>query len=390
MALVHPTNYINSIIGRYARAYLHSNVKRYSTSVQKLSEHVSHEPSDTNTPVIYSPQNIPPELRAKTQSMNMCSAINDALRIAMEKDENTIILGEDVAFGGVFRCTAGLRDKFGHDRVFNTPLSEQGIIGFANGYAVTGNNIIAEIQFGDYIMPAFDQIVNEAAKFRYRSGGMWNVGSLTIRTPVGAVGHGALYHSQSPEAYFTHTPGLKIVTTREPISAKGLLLAAIREKDPVLFLEPKALYRSSAAEVPVDEYIVPLGKADVVIAGSDISLIGWGSQVQVLLDAADMALSQLNVSCEVIDLMTLLPWDEDAVIQSVSKTGRCIVSHEAPITSGFGAEVVAKIQEKSFLSLEAPIRRVCGYDTPFPLVHEKYYLPNKYRVFDAIKETMEF
>lgn len=319
----------------------------------------------------------------------MFTAINSALDIALETDRTVSLFGEDVAFGGVFRCTNELREKHGADRVFNTPLCEQGILGFAIGLATAGHTPVPEIQFADYIFPAFDQIVNEAAKYRYRSGDQFDVGGLTIRSPYGAVGHGGHYHSQSPEAYFCHTPGLKVVMPRNPEQAKGLLLACIREPDPCIFFEPKALYRASVGEVPVGDYAIELGKAEVMQEGSDVTLVGWGAQMRVLEEAAKMAKEQEGISVELIDLRTLLPWDRDTVQESVQKTGRMVVSHEAPITSGFGAEVAARVQETCFYHLEAPIQRVCGYDVPFPLVYEKMYVPDVYRNFEAIKKVME-
>jgi len=322
--------------------------------------------------------------------MNLFTAINDGLRIALETDQNAIIFGEDVGFGGVFRCTVDLREKFGAQRVFNTPLSEQGIIGFAIGAASVGITAIPEIQFADYIFPAYDQLVNEAAKYRYRSGNEFNCGSMTVRTPYGAVGHGALYHSQSPEAHFSNVPGLKLVFARSPARAKGLLLASIRDKNPVIFFEPKRLYRQSVEEVPLGDYELPLGQAEIVREGSDLTLVGWGAQILVIEKAAEMAKSELGVSCEIIDLTSILPWDAETVEKSVKKTGRLIISHEAPVTSGFGAEVSASIQERCFLNLEAPITRVCGYDTPFPLAFEKIYMPDHLKIFEAIKETINF
>lgn len=301
-----------------------------------------------------------------------------------------VIFGEDVAFGGVFRATVDLREKYGKDRVFNTPLAEQGIIGFAVGMAAIGHTPIAEIQFADYIFPAFDQIVNEAAKYRYRSGNQFDVGGLTIRAPYGAVGHGGLYHSQSPEAYFCHTPGLKVVVPRNPREAKGLLLASIRDPNPVVFLEPKAMYRASVGEVPVGDFTIPLGKADIMREGKHVTLVGWGAQLRILEQAADMAKERDNIDCEIIDLRTLAPWDYPTVAESVRKTGRLVISHEAPITCGFGAEISAKVQELSFDHLEAPIQRVCGFDTPFPLVFEKLYMPDVYKNYDAIKKAMEY
>jgi 2-oxoisovalerate dehydrogenase E1 component beta subunit len=330
------------------------------------------------------------ETTPKTKRMNLFTAINDAMRIALETDPTAVIFGEDVGFGGVFRTTVDLRDKFGAHRVFNTPLCEQGIAGFAVGYAAMGKTAIAEIQFADYIFPAFDQIVNEAAKYRYRSGNQFNVGGLTFRAPYGAVGHGALYHSQSPESYFAHTPGLKVVMARSPITAKGLLLSCIRDKNPCVFFEPKALYRASVEEVPEGDFTIPLGKAEIVKEGKDVTLVGWGAQVHVLIRAADMAKKQAGIDCEVIDLRTVMPWDVDTVVASVKKTGRCVVSHEAPVSGGFGAEVAATIQDQCFLHLEAPVTRVAGLDTPFPLAFEKFYLPDGLKVFEAIKKAVHY
>jgi len=319
----------------------------------------------------------------------MYQAINNALEIAMQTDDKSMIFGEDVGFGGVFRCSMGLREKFGAERVFNTPLSEQGILGFAIGAAAIGYTPIAEIQFADYVFPAFDQIVNEASKYRYRAGSTWHCGGLTVRMPCGAVGHGGLYHSQSPEAYFTHCAGLNVVCPRGPVQAKGLLLASIRCPDPTLFLEPKILYRLASDDVPVGDYELEIGKADVLRTGTDVTLVGWGNQVNRLIKAADMAAAE-GISCEIIDLQSLIPWDEECVEASVKKTGRLIVAHEAPLTSGFGAEVCSTMQERCFLSLEAPIQRVCGWDTPFPLAWEEFYLPSPLRVLDSIKKVTSY
>eukprot|EP01033_Poteriospumella_lacustris_P006553 gene6554-4724_t len=325
----------------------------------------------------------------ETKRMNLFTAVNDAMRIAMETDDSAILFGEDVGFGGVFRCSVGLQEKFGKHRVFNTPLCEQGIAGFAIGYASMGKTAIAEIQFADYIFPAFDQIVNEAAKFRFRSGNEFNCGGLTFRTPCGAVGHGALYHSQSPEAYFCHTPGLVVVMPSCPSDAKGLLLSSIRSPDPVVFFEPKALYRAAVEEVPVGDYMVPLGKAKVTREGTDVTIVAWGNQVNVAAKAADMAAEQ-GISVEIIDLRTLLPWDTETVFNSVIKTGKLIITHEAPKTGGYAAEISAAVTEECFLNLETPIQRVTGYDTPFPLVHEKYYVPDQTKIFEAIKKAVNF
>lgn len=323
-------------------------------------------------------------------TLNMLQAINQALDIAMAEDDRVLCFGEDVgSFGGVFRATSHLQEKYGRARCFNTPLVEQGIAGFANGLAAQGAVPVAEIQFADYIFPAFDQLVNETAKFRYRSGNLFNVGSLTVRAPYGGGISGGLYHSQSPEAYFAHTPGLKVVIPRNPYQAKGLLLAAIRDPDPVLFFEPKRLYRASTGEVPEEDYQLPLGEAEVLSEGSDITVVGWGAQMEVIGKAVELAEKE-GISCEVIDLRSILPWDEDRVAESVLKTGRLVVTHEAPRTGGFAGEIAAAIQERCFLYLESPIRRVTGLDTPFPLTLEKEYMPDHLKVFEAIRDSLHF
>lgn len=323
-------------------------------------------------------------------TMNLLQAVNSALDTAMSADERVTCFGEDVGhFGGVFRATSHLQEKYGKARCFNTPLTEQGIAGFAIGLAAQGSVPVAEIQFADYIFPAFDQIVNEAAKFRFRSGNQFDVAGLTIRSPYGGGISGGLYHSQSPEAYFCHTPGLKIVVPSNPYQAKGLLLAAIRDPNPVVFFEPKRLYRAAQGDVPSDDYELPLGKAEVVREGTDITLLAWGAQMEYMNKAADLAAKE-GIACDVIDLRTLLPWDRDTVAASVEKTGRLIISHEAPRTGGFAGEISSTIQERCFLSLEAPICRVTGLDTPFPLVHEKEYMPDELKVFEAIKKTMNY
>ncbi|MBA6223508.1 alpha-ketoacid dehydrogenase subunit beta [Colwellia sp. MB02u-18] len=322
--------------------------------------------------------------------INLLQAINDALNIVMAENDRAVCFGEDVGhFGGVFRATSGLQEKYGKSRCFNTPLVEQGVIGFANGLAAQGSTAIAEIQFADYIFPAFDQIVNESAKFRYRSGNEFDVGKLTIRTPYGGGIAGGLYHSQSPEAYFAHTPGLKVVVPRNPYQAKGLLLASIRDDNPVIFFEPKRLYRASVGEVPEEDYELPLGKAEVVQKGSDITLLAWGAQVEIVEKAAALAASD-GISCEIIDLRTILPWDIETVANSVTKTGRFVVSQEAPLTAGFASEIAATIQQECFLHLEAPIARVCGMDTPYPLALEKEYAADHLKIFEAIKTTMTY
>lgn len=322
--------------------------------------------------------------------MNMLHAINEALSIAMTADERMVIFGEDVGhFGGVFRATSGLQEQFGRDRCFNTPLTEQGIAGFANGLASYGMTAVAEIQFADYIFPAFDQIVNESAKFRYRSGNQFDVGGLTFRTPYGGGIAGGHYHSQSPEAYFTQTPGLKVVIPRNPEQAKGLLLASIRDPNPVIFFEPKRLYRASVGEVPAGDYVIELGKAQVVKQGSDITVLAWGAQMEIVEKACERAEKE-GISCEIIDLRTIAPWDVETIAKSVTKTGRLLINHEAPLTGGFAGEIAATIQQECFLSLESPICRVCGLDTPYPLVHEKEYMPDELKTFEAIKATVSF
>lgn len=331
-----------------------------------------------------------PAREGTTKPMNLFQAINDAMRIALETDESAILFGEDVAFGGVFRCSMGLQEQFGSDRVFNTPLCEQGILGFGVGYAAMDSTAIAEIQFADYVFPAFDQIVNEAAKYRYRGASEFNAGGLTVRMPTGAVGHGALYHSQSGEAYFAHCPGLRVVIPRSPIQAKGLLLASIRSKDPVIFMEPKILYRASVEQVPLEDYELPLDKAEVIQPGTDVTLIGYGTQLYHMSAAAALAAKQLGVSCEIIDLRTISPWDRETVFASVNKTGRCVVAHEAPRSNGMASELAAEIQANCFLRLEAPVQRVTGWDTHMPLLYEPLTVPDVTRIYHGIKSAIQF
>lgn len=322
--------------------------------------------------------------------LNLLQAVNQALDIALAADERVLCFGEDVGgFGGVFRATSHLQEKYGKARCFNTPLVEQGIVGFAIGLAAQGRLPVAEIQFADYIYPAFDQLVNEAAKYRYRSGNLFNAGGLTVRAPYGGGIAGGHYHSQSPEAYFTHTAGLKVVVPRDPYQAKGLLLASIRDPNPVVFFEPKRIYRAAVGEVPDSDYQLPLGVAEVMRAGSDITLVAWGAQLGYVQQAAELAAEE-GISCEIIDLRTLSPWDEETLVSSVMKTGRLLISHEAPLTGGFGAELAASIQQRCFLYLEAPISRVTGLDTPFPLVFEKEYMPDQLKIYQAIKQSLNY
>jgi pyruvate dehydrogenase E1 component beta subunit len=321
--------------------------------------------------------------------MNMVQAINDGLRLEMRRDPRVVVMGEDVGkVGGVFRVTAGLYDEFGDDRVIDTPLSEGGIIGTAIGMALYGLVPVPEIQFADFIFPAYDQIVSELAKFRYRSGGQYPA-KLVIRTPVGGGIRGGLYHSQSPESLFIHVAGLKVVCPSNPHDAKGLLLSAIRDPDPVLFFEPKRIYRAAKGEVSEADYTVPLSKAAVAREGSQLTVIAWGAMLYEALEAANQAASQ-GIDCEVLDLRTLWPLDIDTVIASVKKTGRVVVVHEAPRTCGFGGEIIALINEKAFLHLEAPPVRVTGFDTPFPYTLEMDYLPLAHRILPAIVETAKY
>ncbi|GAA5965312.1 hypothetical protein JCM8115_002251 [Rhodotorula mucilaginosa] len=336
-----------------------------------------------------------------TEKLNMYQAIRSALQIVMQKDPTSMVFGEDVSFGGVFRCTMGLADQFGPERVFNTPLTEQGIAGFGIGLAAMGHTAVAEMQFADYIFPAFDQIVNDA-KYRYRSGGMFDCGSLTFRSPCSAVGHGGLYHSQSPEAYFLQASGVKVVVPRSPIQAKGLLLAAIRDPNPVLFLEPKILYRSAVEQVPVSDYELPLGSAEVLQEGKDITIISYGPPLYTIETALHhlrhpgQDLEKLipqdlrGLSVELIDLRTIVPYDIETVVKSVNKTGRCMIVHEAPSAGSVASELAAEIQQRCFLRLEAPVKRLTGWDTPFGLAYEKFYLPDQIRILDGIIETMRY
>jgi pyruvate dehydrogenase E1 component beta subunit len=322
-------------------------------------------------------------------TMNIIDAVRDALRLQMRADARVVVLGEDIGkFGGVFRATAGLFEEFGADRVIDTPLAEAGIIGTAIGMALYGLRPVPEIQFSDFIFPAFDQIVNELAKFRYRSGGQYSC-PVVIRTPVGGGIRGGHYHSQSPEALFIHTPGLKVVAPSNPYDAKGLLLASMRQNDPVLFMEPKRIYRASRGEVPAEDYEVPLGQAKVVRAGAQVTVLAWSGMVSIAEEAAKDA-AAAGIEAEVIDLRTLMPFDIDTILASVKKTGRCVIVHEAPRTCGFGAELIASIQERAIQYLEAPILRVTGLDTPFPYSLEHEYMPNANRVVSAMRQTLEW
>jgi 2-oxoisovalerate dehydrogenase E1 component beta subunit len=333
--------------------------------------------------------------------MTMIEAIQNALDTAMGRDDKVVVMGEDVGyFGGVFRCTAGLQKKYGKTRCFDTPISELGIIGAAVGMAAYGIKPCVEIQFADYMYPGYDQIVSEAARLRYRSAGEFTC-PMVVRMPTGGGIYGAQTHSQSPEALFTHVAGLKTVIPSTPADAKGLLLAAIEDPDPVIFLEPKRLYngpfdghhdrpvvswkKTEGGDVEEDYYTIPLGKAAIRRVGTALTIVTYGTMVHVALAAVQEA----GVDAEVIDLRTLIPLDKPAIMQSVRKTGRCIIVHEATLTSGFGAELAALIQKECFLNLEAPIERVAGWDTPYPHAQEWDYFPGPARVVDAINLVME-
>jgi 2-oxoisovalerate dehydrogenase E1 component beta subunit len=333
--------------------------------------------------------------------MNMIQALNSAMDAMLESDPAVILMGEDIGyFGGVFRATEGLQRKYGEQRVIDTPIAEGAIIGAAIGMAVGGLRPVAEIQFADYIYPGFDQIVSELARLRYRSAGDF-FAPVTIRTPCGGGIRGGQTHSQSPEGIFTHVSGIKVIMPSNPYDAKGLLITAIEDDDPVVFFEPKRLYNgpfdgdpNKAAvpwsthpkgEVPEGVYRVPFGKADIVRTGSDVTIITYGTMVFV----ATLAAAGLGVDAEIIDLRSLVPLDVDTICSSVKKTGRCVVAHEATRFSGFGAEILAIIQEECFWDLEAPIQRVAGWDTPYPHAFEWEYFPGPARVGAAIKAAME-
>ncbi|MBI5905439.1 MAG: alpha-ketoacid dehydrogenase subunit beta [Deltaproteobacteria bacterium] len=322
-------------------------------------------------------------------TITLLQAVHDALLEEMARDPRVILLGEDVGReGGVFRATQGLLQRFGPERVVDSPLNEGGIVGMAIGMAMNGMRPVVEIEFADFIYPAFDQIVSELAKMRYRSAGQFSA-PVVLRAPSGGGIKGGHYHSQSPEAYFIHTPGLTVAMPSTPADAKGLLTSAMRSPDPVLFFEPKALYRTVRGEVPEGEHLVPIGKGTVVREGKDLTLIAWGAMVPMAGKAAELAEAE-GVSVEVVDPRTLWPLDIETIEASVRRTGRALVLHEAPRTCGFGAEVAALIQERCFLHLKSPIGRVTGFDTPFPYALEKAYLPDPDRTMRAIRAAMEF
>jgi 2-oxoisovalerate dehydrogenase E1 component beta subunit len=307
----------------------------------------------------------------------------------MTRNDKVVILGEDVGInGGVFRATEGLYQEFGPNRVIDTPLAESGIIGVSIGMALYGLRPVPEIQFMDFIYPGFDQIQSELAKFRYRSGGQYTT-PVVIRTPYGGGIRGSHYHSQSTEAFFAHTPGLKVVIPATPYDAKGLLTSAMRDPDPVMFLEPKKIYRTVRGEVPDEEYTVPIGKANIAREGNDVVVFAYGAMLHVALEAAELAAAK-GINVEVVDIRTIVPFDIETIINSVKKTGRVVILHEACKTCGFGAEIAAQIAERCILSLKAPILRVAGFDVPFPYVLEDEYMPNATRVLTAIEKVHNF
>lgn len=319
-------------------------------------------------------------------------AIHDALQDEMARDHRVFVLGEDVGVrGGVFRVTAGLQEQFGAERVIDTPVAESAIAGVAIGASMAGLIPVAEIQFADFIMPAVNQIISEAAKIRYRSNNDWHC-PIVIRAPYGGGVHGALYHSQSVEALFTHVPGLKIVTPSTPYDAKGLLLSAIRDPDPVLFFEHKKLYRLIKGEVPVEEYTVPIGQAAVRREGDDLTVISYGYALHLVLEAAERLAGE-GISAHVLDLRTLRPLDETAIVQAVRKTGKVIIVHEANKVNGVGAEVSAIIAERALFDLDAPIERLCGPESPampFSPVLEKVYMLSVDKVAEAMRTLARF
>ena len=321
--------------------------------------------------------------------LNLVGAVRLALKQEMERDPDVVLLGEDIGTdGGVFRATDGLIKEFGENRVIDTPLSESGIVGVAIGLAVYGLKPVAEIQFEGFLYPALDQIISHAGRIRNRSRGRFHV-PLVIRFPYGGGIRAPEHHSDSPEALLVHTPGVKVVMPSTPYDAKGLLTSAIRDPDPVLFMEPKRIYRAIVEDVPEDNYVVPLSEAKVVREGTDVTLVSWGAMMRLSREAAEKVKD--TVSVEVIDLRALSPMDTATITKSVEKTGKAIVVHEAPKTAGLGAEIAATINETAFLSLEAPIERVTGFDVPFPQYKlENYYLPDTERIIKAIEKVAAF
>lgn len=326
---------------------------------------------------------------SETQNLTLVQAVRDGLAAEMRSDEDVLVMGEDVGKnGGVFRATEGLFDEFGEDRVIDTPLAESGIIGTAIGMAAYGLKPVPEIQFSGFMYPGFDQIVSHMGRLRTRSRGRYTC-SMVLRAPYGGGIRAPEHHSESKEAFYIHEPGLKVVIPSTPHDTKGLLTSAIRDPDPVVFLEPKLIYRAFREEVPDESYEIPLGEAAVRREGSDISVFTWGAMTRATLDAAENLEGEIDV--EVVDLRTLSPLDEDAIIESFKKTGRAAVVHEAPKTAGLGAEIAATIQEEALVYQEAPVKRIAGFDVPFPLYAlEDYYLPEPTRIEEGIREAVEF
>ena len=324
------------------------------------------------------------------QKFTIVQAINQAIAQEMELDPTVVVLGEDVGRdGGVFRVTEGLIEKFGEERVIDTPLAEAGIAGTAIGMAVFGLKPIAEFQFDGFSLPALDQLINHAARLRWRSRGRFHVPAV-FRFPYGGGIKALEHHSDSPETHYAHTPGLKVVIPSDPYDAKGLMTGAIRDPDPVIFMEPKRIYRAFKQDVPEEQYAVPLGEARIVREGTDLTLVGYGAMVRIMAEAADKLLAE-NINTEVIDLRTISPWDEKTVIDSVKKTGRCVIVHEAQKQLGMGSEISATINEKALLSLQAPVERVTGYDIIPPLPrNERYYFFDSGRVVNACKRVMSY
>jgi 2-oxoisovalerate dehydrogenase E1 component beta subunit len=326
---------------------------------------------------------------AKKQTYTMVQAIRSALIDEMTRDENVVTLGEDIGpRGGVFLVTEGLIDMFGKERVIDTPLAELGIIGAGIGMALYGLRPVAEIQFIDFLYPGFDMFVSEAAKLRYRSAGQFNV-PMVVRSPYGGGVRGGSYHSQSPEAYYVATPGIKVVVPSNPFDAKGLLIASIRDNDPVLFMEPKKIYRAVKTELPDGPYEVPLGKASVARDGKHVTIMAYGAMIPTSLEAA-AKLEKEGVEAEVLDLRTLQPYDTDAILNSVGKTGHAVLVQEAPRIGGYMGEIAAFLAENAIEHLEGPIVRVTGWDTPFPYALEKAYMPNVERIVRGVKKTLDF
>jgi pyruvate dehydrogenase E1 component beta subunit len=323
--------------------------------------------------------------------LNLVQAIDQALLQEMERDPKVIVLGEDVGKdGGVFRVTEGLVERFGEGRVIDTPLAESGIVGFAIGMAIAGYRPVAEVQFSGFVYPAYDQLVSHAARLRNRTRGRLTV-PLVVRMPYGGGIRALEHHSESTEAVFAHIPGLKVVIPADPYDAKGLLTAAIRDPDPVVFMEPSRIYRAIKMEVPEEQYVVPLGKARVVREGKDLTLIAWGAQLRTCREAAERLAAEGVCDVEVVDVRTLAPFDTETVVASVTRTGRAVIVHEAARSGGFGAEISAQLMEKALLSLEAPVRRVTGFDTPPPLAKlEDYYQPDVDLVVREVSATMAF